>query len=186
MKKPRVLLKSMALAVVLVLLSVWPSSAFAAAAGELSYGWPKSGNPTTINLLSYTYNSVWLGPMLNGQVQWNNSSARVAFICNSTSSNTVTAASYADDWYGINTGTASGSTLTKFVIKLNSRTISRDATNISNFITSSMAHELGHAIWLADNPSTGTPNSSLMNHNRDRSTLIGPTSSDIARVNNHY
>ena len=45
-------------------------------------------------------------------------------------------------------------------------------------------HELGHAFCLDDKPSSG--NSSIMNYDRDRNTLIKPTSNDIAGVNNAY
>ena len=80
-----------------------------------------------------------------------------------------------------------GSRLITYRIILNSNTISRDAINFSDFVTSIFAHEFGHSIWLADNPSeaSGT-NGSIMNHSRNRNTLTVPTSFDVASVNEKY
>lgn len=71
-----------------------------------------------------------------------------------------------------------------FDITLNSRTISRDATNVSNFIQSVFVHELGHSIWLRDNPPTTSP--SIMSHSRDRDTMTDPQTYDINAVNAKY
>lgn len=66
--------------------------------------------------------------------------------------------------------------------------ISRDANNIYNFGQSVVAHEFGHLFFLADNPvSSGAGNNmSLMNHARDRETVIQPTYFDINNVINKY
>ena len=75
-------------------------------------------------------------------------------------------------------------TTTKFQIKLNSTTISNDATNFNNFVQSVLVHELGHILWLADNPSTTS--SSIMKYTRDRNTLTRPQSYDINDVNTKF
>lgn len=91
----------------------------------------------------------------------------------------VTVASYSATWYGLYTPSFGA-----FNIKLNSRTIARDAGVFANFSRSTFAHELGHSLSLADNPVTDS--ASLMKHNRNRNTLYNPTSWDNARVNSVY
>lgn len=92
---------------------------------------------------------------------------------------------YDDTWYGLYTpkdrqylvsGRAG-----KFTIELNR---SQLVSESDNFRQSVLVHELGHAFCLDDNPSSG--NSSIMNYDRNRNTLIKPTSNDIAGVNNAY
>ena len=92
---------------------------------------------------------------------------------------------YNDTWYGLYTpknrqwiisGRAG-----KFTIELNRKELVSES---DNFWQSVLVHELGHAFCLDDNPSSG--NSSIMNYDRNRNTLIKPTSNDIAGVNSAY
>ena len=152
----------------------------------LGYGWPKSGSITVIPLNSWSYNSVWQPAMDQGMLNWNGSPAHILFSKTSKSPNTVVAASYTATWYGLNspkTDWLIWSKLNSFQIQLNARTISRDAKNVPNFIQSVFAHELGHSVWLADNPPETW---SLMNYSRDRNTVTKPASVDVTRVNTKY
>lgn len=67
---------------------------------------------------------------------------------------------------------------------MNSKALKKDATNISNFIQSVFVHELGHTIWLADNPITTS--SSIMKYNRNRNTMTNPSAYDVEGVNMKY
>ncbi|MEU6724103.1 hypothetical protein ABZ917_10365 [Nonomuraea wenchangensis] len=124
----------------------------------------------------YSYNSTWQGPMDRSLSLWN-ATATPAYIGKSSgSSSSVTAASYSDTWYGLYTSYGSW-----FQIKLNSRTISNDAVNFSNYVTSVFTHELGHALSLAHNSLT-----SIMNHSRNRNSMVAPQSHDVSDVNSYY
>jgi len=143
-----------------------------------SYGYPT----TSIPIKSFSYNSAWQAPMMQSMQNWNNNSE--VFFHTLGSINTITAEQKSYDWYGLNKCHYSGSKLLSFEITLNSRTISRDATNINNFIQSVLVHELGHSIWLADNP--GTMYNSIMKYGRDRNTMTLPQTYDIQQVNAKY
>ncbi|MER6826161.1 hypothetical protein ABT352_09245 [Streptosporangium sp. NPDC000563] len=124
----------------------------------------------------YSYNSSWQGPMDRALSNWN-ATATPAYIGKSSgSSSTIVAASYSNTWYGLYTSYGS-----YFKIQLNSRTISADASNFSNFVTSVFVHELGHALSLAHNDLT-----SIMNHGRPRNTMTTPQSHDVSDVNAYY
>ena len=146
----------------------------------LSYGWPSSSVP----MYPYSYNIIWQTAMDQSRSNWNNTSTPIDFYTSSGSSNMIYAAQYDWDAYGMMTPTTSGSELTQFTIRLNSRRISEDATNISNFIQSVFVHELGHTIWLEDNPITEL--SSIMKYNRDRDTMTNPSAYDVEGVNMKY
>lgn len=132
----------------------------------------------------YDYNNTWQTPMNQSISNWNSTATRVWITKSSSSANTIVAAGYSDTWYGLATQTVSGNTTTKFQIKLNSTTISNDATNFNNFVQSVLVHELGHILWLADNPSTTS--SSIMKYSRDRNTLTRPQTYDINDVNTKF
>lgn len=131
----------------------------------------------------YDYNNTWQTPMINLYLIGIYSDTCLV-TKSSSSANTIVAAGYSDTWYGLATQTVSGNTTTKFQIKLNSTTISNDATNFNNFVQSVLVHELGHILWLADNPSTTS--SSIMKYTRDRNTLTRPQSYDINDVNTKF
>lgn len=138
---------------------------------------------------SSLYNSIWVSILDNGRSAWNNSSANVSIYTNTSSENVLEAARYNDTWYGLNTQTYNTSTgyTTKFIIQVNARTISNDATDFNNFAKSTVAHEFGHSFWLCDNPTTSsTSTKSLMKYSRDRNTLTTPQTFDINNVNAKY
>lgn len=68
-----------------------------------------------------------------------------------------------------------------FKIELNRTMLVDESTT---FWKSVLTHELGHAVCLGDNPSSG--NQSIMNYDRDRNYLTWPTSDDVAGVNDAY
>jgi hypothetical protein len=158
----------------LALTSVAPASA-------TYYG---GGMPSaTFQIKPWSYNSTWQTPMNSALSSWNSASSKVNITKNSSSAAYVTAAQYSDTWYGLYS--YSGIPVWRvFDIKLNSRTIAADASNVTNFIRSTFAHELGHSLSLADNPSTSS--ASLMKHSRDRNTLYTPQTYDINDVNSFY
>lgn len=102
------------------------------------------------------------------------------------SKNYIEAAQFDDEWYGLTTQTYNTLTgyTSKFVMQLNARTISSDATDYRKFIKSTVAHEFGHVFWLCDNPSTASK--SIMQHRRDREKTTAPTTFDINNVNAKY
>lgn len=141
----------------------------------------------TVSVQPYSEsNDIWKSIINTGIANWNNSSANVSISVSSSSSNTISAASYDDSWYGLTTQTyytSTGYTIS-FVIQINSRKIFNDATNFSNFATSTVTHEFGHVFWLCDNPNTTM--SSIMKHSRDRNTMTTPQQFDINNVNAKY
>jgi len=94
---------------------------------------------------------------------------------------------YGDEWYGLYTAESLQyifwGRATKFSIKLNRTLLVSEG---DNFWQSVLVHEFGHAFCLDDNPNSSVPNSSIMNYNRSRNTLITPQADDINGVNNAY
>ena len=117
----------------------------------------------------YSYNTTYQPAMDQAIVNWNNAAAPVD-IQKIAGGNTVTAASYAETWYGYYTRQT-----TSFTIQLNSRVISSSCTNVSNCITSVFVHELGHALYLDDNPPVA---SSIMLSSRNRNVMTTPSAYD--------
>lgn len=134
----------------------------------------------SVQKYSNKYNSTWVSIINNGIAAWNNSSAVVSIAVSNSSSNTIEAAQYNDSWYGMTTLTGNS----KYAIKINARTIQNQATNYSNFATSTVVHEYGHVYWLCDNPNT--TRASIMKYNRDRNSMTTPQSFDINNVNAKY
>jgi len=59
--------------------------------------------------------------------------------------------------------------------------LARDAgANLVTWAQSTTTHELGHGLSLADDPNTSA--SSLMKHNRNRTTVGSPTAYDKSEV----
>ncbi len=150
------------------------------AARFLSYGWPSA----TIPMNAYSYNSTWQTPMNQSVLNWNNTPTKIGFSKSSNSNNYIYASQYSWSAYGKCTSTYRGNKLTSYTIRLNSRTISEDATNFSNFVQSVFVHELGHTIWLGDNPDTTS--SSIMKYSRNRNSMTKPSSYDVNSVNTKY
>lgn len=125
----------------------------------------------------YNYNSTWQTPMNQALSNWNATASPAYIHKYSGSGSRIYAASYSDTWYGHYTRCGDAC----FYIKLNARTISRDANNFSNYVTSVLVHELGHGLNLAHNSVT-----SIMNSSRNRDTMTKPQSHDVSDVNAYY
>lgn len=176
-------MKTRKLLVIMLVILASASITTVSAAIYLNYG---SKSPY-INVLSYTnaYNDTWVSILDNGRSSWNTSSAKVTVTTTSSSANQIYAAQYADSWYGLATRLqTSGGYITKFKININARTIGNDAINFNNFARNVVAHEFGHIFWLSDNPTTSS--ASLMRHDRNRNTMVGPQPYDIVNVNAKY
>lgn len=159
-------------------LAMFGSTVFAAT--FLSYGYPSS----TIPIRSYNYASTWQVPMDTSIANWNNAGAKVQFVKTSNSPNTITAGNFNNTAYGVNYASVSGSKIVSFRVELNASTITADASNLSNFIQSVFVHELGHSIWLGDNPTTNSP--SIMSYSRNRNSMTQPQAFDINNVRSRY
>jgi len=118
--------------------------------------------------------------MERGRNNWNASTAPVSFNVNSNSVNQVRLANHTWEGFGrFNAHPERGSvgpSMTSFVITINSR------NTPFNFVESVMAHELGHVVGLRDNPPDTAWNGSIMNHERDRRTVRGPTGFDVTSI----
>lgn len=71
---------------------------------------------------------------------------------------------------------------TRSTIEINIET----CTGSSKARQSTIAHEMGHLLWLSDSPSVPIPNDSLMDGNRNRETVYSPRSFDVRNVNFRY
>lgn len=137
-----------------------------------------SGQATPkLPIYPYSYNSTWQSALDQAITNWNVTVSPVDIYKYNGAASTITAQSYADTWYGYYTSCGSSC----FYMRLNSRTISRDATNFSNFLTSVTVHEYGHALKLGHVSGT-----SIMNSSRNRNVQTNPASSDIQNVRNNY
>lgn len=170
------------LTIALILGCVTYSSPVANAADPyLSYG-SKTGRVTVDNKVGQ-YSPNWATLANNSIASWNNS-ANVSITKQSSSTNVLEAGRYNDTWYGETTQYHKNGNTTKFMIKINAKTIEKDATNTSNFVMSTITHEFGHVFRLCDNPSTSK--ASIMKYSRDRNTMTGPQQFDIKNVNSVY
>ncbi|MEU4224061.1 hypothetical protein ACQP2T_37655 [Nonomuraea sp. CA-143628] len=131
----------------------------------------------SIHIYPYSYNGTWQTPMNKALSNWNATSSPANFYKNSNSGSTITVKSYSNTYYG-HYQRCGGMCM---YVRLNSRTINRDASNFSNFVTSTLVHELGHALNLAHNSGT-----SIMNSSRNRNSMTKPQSHDVADVNAYY
>lgn len=152
--------------------------AMAASATPALAHWNGTGQDiASIHIYPYSYNSTWQTPLNRALSNWNATSSPANFYKSSNSGSTLTVKSYSNTWYGYYTR-CGGSCM---YVKLNSRTINRDASNWANFVTSVFVHELGHALNLAHNSVT-----SIMNHSRNRNGMIKPQPHDVSDVNAYY
>lgn len=155
------------------------------AAVYLQYG-SQTKNST---IKTFSYSEPWNTIVTNGYSAWNGTSAGTNISLSSYSMNNVVVSGFQDTWYGLfSANSISGNFVTNYTVNVNSRTISQDAVNINNFGQSVVAHEFGHLFFLNDNPvdSGSGKNMSLMNHARDRETVIRPTGFDLLNVTNKY
>lgn len=170
--------------VILMAITLVSAMTVYAADPYLSYGL-KSGK-TTVKSYSNSYNDVWVKILDNSRSAWNNASSHTNISTSSSSKNSIQAARFSDSWYGLCSQTYNRITrhTSKFVIKVNARTIGENAENVSNFAQSVTVHEFGHTFWLCDNPKTSS--SSIMKYSRDRNKMTKPQRFDITNVNNKY
>lgn len=111
---------------------------------------------------------------------WNNAVPGVKFYFDKNAPNTIYSGNYKDSWVGYYSFYTKNNKTYKFNIYLNNRLLSKRS---SNYKQSTLVHELGHALSLADNP----PNSnSIMRYDRNRNIMITPTADDIAGVKKYY
>lgn len=133
----------------------------------------------------YSYNDQWQPNLDQALTNWYNTPTPAWIQKSSSASSWLTAAYLSDTWYGLYTPYGSGSGR-YFHIQLNSRTISGDAgSNFAHWVTSCFTHELGHGLSLNDDPPVSA-NSSIMRHDRNRSTVTTPQQYDINDVNAFY
>lgn len=122
----------------------------------------------------------------NAMNSWNTAISAVNISTDTSSKNKVYVDSYADTWYGLHEPWTynSDQSFSHFLIKINQRTLNNDSTssNRASYFQGTMAHELGHALGLNDNPQTNA--TSLMKHGRDRITTTGPQTFDKDAVSN--
>jgi len=151
---------------------------------HMGWWWPS----TSVPLRAFNFNATWQTPINNGIGNWE-SSSRARFPRNQTSNNQVIAQPFDYSELGSHipiswTGSEqTGFSITEFRIELNSRTISSHSSNngytLSRVITSVMAHELGHAVGLEDRSTSD----SIMNTNRSRNIVLGPSVFDVQSFN---
>ena len=111
---------------------------------------------------------------------WNNSVPGVKFYFKKKAANTIYSGSYDESWVGrYSYYTKKGKTY-KFNIYLNDKLL---ASKSDSYKQSTLVHELGHALSLADNPPGVI---SIMRHDRNRNTMIVPQQDDIDGVKKHY
>ena len=147
----------------------------------LSYGYGSS----TIDIKTYSFNVPWSYAADQSRASWNNSGAGITFNVNSSLNTLNLYSDSTDNKYGYMIPISiSGDTLVQFEIYLNRATIISDATNLDNFIQSVLVHELGHTIWLEDNPVTSS--ASIMKYSRDRNSMISPSPYDVSNVAAKY
>lgn len=168
-KTPRNFLRTMGISTFLLALTTTVVSA------ETDPGW--GSQSPSIDVPWNSYNDTWRAPMDAAASAWNGTPTKVTVGFLSSSRNKLLADSYQDTWYGLSSSANPG----PFTIKLNSRTINRDASNFYNFVKSTLVHEYGH-IFCLDH----TTKTSIMNSNRDRNTMTTPQQFDIDEVNSVY
>jgi len=134
----------------------------------------------------------WHTAMEDGRLSWNNSNAPVNFTLNQSTNNRVTAGTHELTVAGDIDFILLGG-LSRFTITLDSPRIyhlaAENNVTVTHYIQSVMAHELGHSVGLEDcfgNSFGGGPNGSIMNRNRSRTIVRGPTDFDIENVRRIY
>lgn len=162
---------------------------FTASAGVyMSYGYPKSTTSTITQIpyLPYSASGTWNTGLSKAINNWNANvgTTHVRFYESSQCANRILVQNSSDTWYGSTGASRNGSSISTFTIIINKRRISEDAVNLTNFIQSVMCHEMGHCIYLDDNPSSTA--SSIMNYSRNRDMMTSPTTYDVKNVSLKY
>ena len=140
----------------------------------------------TFALNCSTLTSYWSNLFVVSATAWNSAIGSSISFSNASNINCIVNVYPNEDWRGRTTP------LTGYYINgellLAYATIEINAllcTGTTEEIRSTITHEIGHLLGLNDNPPVDD-DYSLMNHNRDRSTVYVPTPYDIANVLHRY
>ncbi|MEU9758675.1 hypothetical protein [Streptomyces sp. NPDC047985] len=137
------------------------------------------------NVKDVGINPTWVGFLDTGRKNWNNAKAGASIGRKSSAKATFTAGRYSQSWYGLYSPSGLRPINRIFSIKVNARTLSRDAgSKMTEWSRSTTTHELGHALSLDDNPKT--KKASLMKHSRNRATVQKPLAYDVSEVKRIY
>lgn len=141
-----------------------------------NFGWQSTSIPIK-NATSSSYTTV-----VNNSIDaWNNAiPGEVNIYLNKKANNIIYSGSYADSWIGRYSYYTKNGKTSRFNIYLNDRLL---ANQSDNYKQSTLVHELGHALSLADNP-PGVQ--SIMRYDRNRNTMIVPQQDDINGVKSFY
>lgn len=140
-----------------------------------NYGWSSPSIPIVINT-SRSYKDL----VKKSIATWNNSIKEVNIYEKKKATNTVLSGSYADTWIGAYSYYLRSGKTYKFNIYLNDRLLSSKS---SNYKQSTIVHEFGHALSLADNP---PEKQSIMRYDRNRDVMTTPQQDDINGVKKYY
>ena len=164
------------IALILLLLIPMPANA-----RFLGHSWPRSGSLTRIPINVGA--GIWEGNMHSSVNSWNTHVGHFVRFEHSVASNNlaVKRLNMQGSWFGMAyMWVSGGSSIVQFEIVLNHDHIVAQAINVNNYVRSIMAHELGHILGLADNPSTTS--NTIMSHTRQRNIITIPQPFDIESV----
>jgi hypothetical protein len=142
--------------------------------------------PIECSLVPVTDRDEWRSSIFRGMSAWSSSFTNISVLPNQSAQNpnTVRVIPLPFEQWGV---ISYRPTMPDFQITLNSFRI-----RAQNEVQSVMAHELGHALGLRDNPFGSVPlydprrNGSIMNQERNRNQLTGPTAFEVDSVNMLY
>jgi hypothetical protein len=157
----------------------------AAASPPAQADFSPNGMPTrTFNYRTHGINPTWVEFYDTGNIRWNQRVNSHIGRSDSAAAD-ATAGSYSQSWYGHHSAHFVLGVVRSFTIQVNTRTLLADSgSNYTKWCTSTVTHELGHSLSLADNPNTTA--ASIMKHSRNRTTSQLPTSYDISEVERIY
>ena len=153
----------------------------ALAASPVQATYYSGGMPSrTFTVRPVNVNGTWVGYLDTSRGYWNSSGAGTHISRTTTSASTYTAGRWNYSWAGRYTPIGSGSSR-HFTLEVNVEYMeSRAGSSLTRWILSTSTHELGHALSLADNPSTSQ--ASLMKYNRDPAKIYKPQPYDVSEV----
>ena len=140
-----------------------------------NYGWSSPSIPIVISTSS-SYKDL----VKKSMTTWNNSISEVNIYEKKKATNTVYSGTYADTWLGAYSYYLKKGKTYKFNIYLNDRLLSSKS---NNYKQSTIVHEFGHALSLADNP---PEKQSIMRYDRNRDVMTTPQQDDINGVKKYY
>jgi hypothetical protein len=161
-----------------------PASLLTAAPAQATYY--DGGMPDAhFYIQPYEYNDLWQPALDQALANWFNTPTPAWIEKSENAASSLNASFFDDTWYGLYMPFGERDSGRHFEIRLNSRTIARDAVDFPGFVTGVFVHELGHALSMHDNPPVDS-DASIMRHDRDRETMRTPQQYDIDEVNNIY